>query len=47
MKQLEAILARFRKLVAGGKSQQVTATAVARELSGFLWAMAKQVQPAV
>jgi len=41
------LCARFRKLVAGGKSQQVAATAVARELSAFLWAMAKQVQPAV
>ena len=41
------LCARFRKLVAGGKSQQVAATAVARELIGFLWAMAKQVQPAV
>ena len=38
---------RFRKLMAAGKSKQVAATAVARELSGFLWAMAKQVQATV
>jgi len=41
------LCSRFRKLRAGGKSQQLVATAVARELSAFLWAMAKQVQPAV
>ena len=38
--------ARFRQLLARGKSKQVAVTAVARELSAFLWAMAKQVQPA-
>jgi len=36
---------RFRRMAARGKPQQVVATAIARELSGFLWAMAKQVQP--
>jgi len=36
---------RFRRMTARGKPQQVVATAIARELSGFLWAMAKQVQP--
>ena len=41
------LCARFRKLMAAGKPKQVAATAVARELSAFLWAMAKQVQPAV
>lgn len=41
------LCARFRKLLAGGKSKQVAVTAVARELSAFLWSMAKQVQPTV
>jgi len=38
---------RFRKLMAAGKSKQVAATAVARELSAFLWAIARQMQPAL
>jgi transposase len=37
---------RFRRLVATGKAKQKVVTAIARELSAFLWAMAKQVQPA-
>ena len=41
------LCARFRKLLAKGKTKQVAATAVARELSAFLWAMAKQIQPVV
>jgi transposase len=41
------LCARFRRLLARGKSKQVAVTAVARELSAFLWAMAKQVQPVV
>lgn len=36
---------RFRHMAARGKPQPVVATAIARELSAFLWAMAKQVQP--
>ena len=36
---------RFRRLAAKGKPRQVVNTAIARELSAFLWAMAKQVQP--
>ncbi len=36
---------RFRRLVARGKLKQKVVTAIARELSAFLWAMAKQVQP--
>jgi transposase len=35
---------RFRRLVARGKLKQKVVTAIARELSAFLWAMAKQVQ---
>jgi transposase len=38
---------RFRRLVARGKLRKKVITAIARELSAFLWAMAKQVQPAV
>jgi transposase len=37
---------RFRRLAARGKLKQKVVTAIARELSAFLWAMAKQVQPA-
>ena len=36
---------RFRHMAARGKPQPVVATAIARELSAFLWAIAKQVQP--
>lgn len=36
---------RFRRMAARGKPQPVVATAIARELSAFLWAIAKQVQP--
>ena len=38
---------RFRKLTARGKTKQKVVTAIARELSAFLWAMAKQLQPVV
>lgn len=38
---------RFRRLTARGKSKQKVVTAIARELSAFLWAMAKQLQPVV
>ena len=41
------LCARFRRLAAKGKPRQVVVTAIARELSAFLWAMAKQVQPVV
>lgn len=34
---------RFRKLMAKGKSRNRTVTAIARELSGFMWAIAKEV----
>lgn len=39
------LCARFRRLAAKGKPRQKVTTAIARELSAFLWAMAKQVQP--
>jgi len=38
---------RFRRLAAKGKPKQKVVTAIARELSAFLWAIAKQVQPVV
>ncbi len=34
---------RFRKLMAKGKNQNRIKTAIARELSGFMWAIAKEV----
>lgn len=34
---------RFRKLMAKGKNRNRTITAIARELSGFIWAIAKEV----
>jgi transposase len=37
---------RFRRMAARGKVKQKAVTAIARELSAFLWAMAKQLQPA-
>lgn len=36
---------RFRRLVARGKSKPKVATAIARELTGFIWAIAREVQP--
>jgi transposase len=36
---------RYRRLIARGKKSQVAVTAVARELLGFIWAMATQVLP--
>jgi len=41
------LCARFRRLTARGKTKQKVVTAIARELSAFLWAMAKQLQPGV
>jgi transposase len=37
------LCARFRKLIARGKSRNRVVTAIARELSGFMWAIAKHV----
>ena len=36
---------RFRRLMAKGKPGNKVVTAIARELSGFLWDIARQVQP--
>jgi hypothetical protein len=37
---------RFRRLVVRGKATPKVATAVARELTGFVWAIAQEVSPA-
>jgi len=37
------LTSRFRKLVARGKAKPKVATAVARELTGFIWAIAQEV----
>jgi len=34
---------RFRKLIARGKNRNRVVTAIARELAGFMWAIAKVV----
>ena len=36
---------RYRRLAAGGKPKVVVTTAVAREMVGFVWAIACRVQP--
>ena len=40
------LTARYRALVAKGKKTTVVCAAVARELAGFMWAVAREVQPA-
>ncbi|MGD9819842.1 MAG: IS110 family transposase, partial [Desulfomonilaceae bacterium] len=39
------LCAKYRRIMAKGKPKQVVITAIARELSAFLWAIAKQLQP--
>jgi hypothetical protein len=39
------LTSRFRKLVARGKAKPKVATAIARELTGFIWAIAREVPP--
>jgi transposase len=39
------LCARYRRLVASGKKTVVATTAIAREMLGFIWAIARQVQP--
>jgi transposase len=41
------LCARYRRLIARGKSRQTTTIAIARELSAFMWAIDKQMQLAV
>jgi transposase len=43
-KAQERLCRRYRKLMRGGKLPTVITTAIARELAGFVWAIAKQVQ---
>ena len=38
---------RYRHLYAKGKSKQATITAIARELSAFIWAIDKEVQQSI
>jgi transposase len=40
------LTARFKRLVARGKAKPKVATAIARELTGFIWAIAREVSPA-
>jgi hypothetical protein len=37
---------RFRRLIGRGKAKPKVATAIARELVGFVWAIAREVAPA-
>jgi hypothetical protein len=39
------LCARYRKLTRGGKPANVVTAAIARELAGFQWAIARQVPP--
>jgi DNA polymerase III delta subunit len=41
------LCARYRRLVAAGKKTVVVTTAIAREMIGFIWAIAHQVQPQI
>jgi transposase len=38
------LCARYRKLAKSGKPANVVTTAIARELAGFVWAIAQQVE---
>ena len=40
------LTARFRAFAARGKKLTVTCTAIVRELARFMWAVAREVQPA-
>ncbi|HEX2672934.1 MAG TPA: IS110 family transposase [Polyangiaceae bacterium] len=44
-KAQQRLSARYRKLVGRGKTKQQTVTALARELAGFVWHIARQQQP--
>lgn len=39
------LCARYRKFAAAGKKKTVITTAIAREMSAFLWAIAREVSP--
>ena len=38
---------RYRRMIARGKNHNVVVTAIARELAGFIWAIARTVPVAV
>jgi transposase len=40
------LYARYRKLARSGKPANVVTAAIARELAGFIWAIARRVPPA-
>jgi len=40
------LCARYRKLARTGKPANVVTAAIARELAGFIWAIARRVPPA-
>jgi hypothetical protein len=40
------LCARYRRLAAKGKRNTVVITAIAREIAAFLWAIAREVEPA-
>ena len=39
------LCARYRRLLARGKTKQTIVTAIARELAAFLWAIGRAVEP--
>jgi hypothetical protein len=41
------LCARYRRLAAAGKPKVVVTTAIAREMVGFIWAIARIAQPAL
>jgi hypothetical protein len=46
-RKLHRRCSRYRWRTSAGKSKVVVATAIAREMVGFIWAIARTVQPAV
>ena len=44
-KAQERLCRRYRKLARAGKPPTVVTAAIARELTGFVWAIARQAQP--
>ena len=44
-KAQERLCRRYRKLARAGKPPTVVTAAIARELAGFVWAIARQAQP--
>ena len=41
------LCAKFRRLVAKGKKPTVVVAAIARELSGFVWAIGQEMKPMI